>query len=496
MRAFLASSIGVVCATALVIPLTALAGAAPASAPAAAPAGAELPGSTQSLPLTPLGSTSDRAAPESAAGAAGAAGAASQGLAARDVRPFSLVGVVWRDPGKELHGQVQVRTRSSATGRWSAWQQLQAHSDDAPDMGSPEWRGGRMRGGTAPLWVGASDGVQVRVSPQRAAGPLPAGLRLELVDPGGEPAADPAGGTGRAATAGSAPAIAGSAPATGPAGATDPRAAEAQADDTRVLDPEPDAIFGDVPALPPDDSAGSGQDPAPDKDQGTEGAAEPEIDPSHILPEEPAERTSARPFAAPRPRIITRAGWRADESLRERGYVYTKRVRAAFIHHSATGNGYACSQAPAMLRGIYRYHVKSSGWRDFGYNFAVDKCGNIYEGRAGGVTKAVMGAHTMGFNSNTMGIAVLGTYTSTAPSKAAVAAIAKLTAWKLGLFGANPQGTTTLVSGGSNKYRKGARVQLKVISGHRDGFVTECPGAALYARLGSARSTASDLQGR
>ena len=58
----------------------------------------------------------------------------------------------------------------------------------------------------------------------------------------------------------------------------------------------------------------------------------------------------------------------------------------------------------------------SSGWRDFGYNFAVDKCGNIYEGRAGGVAKPVLGAHTLGFNTDSMGIAVLGTYSHDHPA--------------------------------------------------------------------------------
>ncbi len=166
------------------------------------------------------------------------------------------------------------------------------------------------------------------------------------------------------------------------------------------------------------------------------------------------------------------------------------------MHHSATGNNYTCKQAPSVLRSIYRYHVKSSGWRDFGYNFAVDKCGNIYEGRAGGVSRAVLGAHTLGFNTNTMGIAVLGSYSSTNPPAAAVTAVAKLTAWKLGLFGRNPKGKVTLVSGGSNKYAKGKKVKMNVISGHRDGFATECPGARLYKKLGTARTSSAHLQGR
>ncbi|MGW9040833.1 peptidoglycan recognition protein family protein, partial [Streptomyces sp. NPDC055721] len=164
--------------------------------------------------------------------------------------------------------------------------------------------------------------------------------------------------------------------------------------------------------------------------------------------------------------------------------------------HSATGNNYTCRQAPSVLRGIYRYHVKSSGWRDFGYNFAVDKCGNIYEGRAGGVAKPVLGAHTLGFNTNSMGVAVIGTYSKSNPPAAVLTAVAKLTAWKLGLHGVDPKGTTYLTSGGGNLYKKGTKVKLRTISGHRDGFATECPGARLYGKLGTARTTSAKYQGR
>ncbi|MER0245913.1 peptidoglycan recognition protein, partial [Streptomyces sp. HSW2009] len=220
-----------------------------------------------------------------------------------------------------------------------------------------------------------------------------------------------------------------------------------------------------------------------------------------VLPAETDEqadeqRTWQRRYTAPRPRIVLRKGWSADERLRERRLGYTKTVQAAFVHHSATGNNYRCSQAPSVIRSIYRYHVKSSGWRDLGYNFLVDKCGNVYEGRAGGPAKPVLGAHTLGFNSNSTGIAVLGTFSRTAPPGAAVRAVAKLTAWKLGLHGRDPGGSAYLVSDGSNKYRKGVTVRLKVISGHRDGFTTDCPGTRLYQRLAAARSTAARLQGR
>jgi len=121
---------------------------------------------------------------------------------------------------------------------------------------------------------------------------------------------------------------------------------------------------------------------------------------------------------------------------------------------------------------------------------------DIYEGRAGGVAKPVMGAHTLGFNSNSMGIAVLGTFSSAGPTKATVKALGRLTAWKLGLHGANPSGKTYLKSGGGNLYAKGKNVRLNVISGHRDGFPTECPGRKLYGKLGSVRGYAAYYQGR
>lgn len=457
MRGFLASSIGVTCAAALALPLTLPSSGARAAAPAAqssaGPSVESVAGSTQSLPLTPLGS--DR----SSGGAAG-----EQGLLQREVRPFSLVGVVWDDPDDELHGSVVVRTRASGTGTWSGWQPVETHNHEhAADPDDPERASGRVRGSTAPLWVGDSDGVEIRVRGEaaqhrgatrpRAQEALPTGLRLELVDPGAEP--PPQGST--------------------PKGPGSPALTAETAASS--------AVNADLAPL------GAAVIPELSKKQ-----TEDDLIAARGGPEEAAGK--ARPYVGPRPRIITRKGWGANERLRERDFAYTRTVKAAFVHHSASGNNYRCSQAGSVLRSIYRYHVKSSGWRDFGYNFAVDKCGNIYEGRAGGVAKPVLGAHTLGFNSNSMGIAVLGSFGSSRPPAASVNAIARLTAWKLGLYGANPRGKTYLRSGGGNLYKKGSNVRLHVISGHRDGFATECPGIRLYKKLGKARSTSARYQGR
>ncbi|MFD7972456.1 N-acetylmuramoyl-L-alanine amidase [Streptomyces clavifer] len=483
MHALLATSIGVTCAAALTLPLAAPAPAAPVPAPGAhAPAAsaAEPSGSTQSLPLRPLTEASPRAT-ESVSPLA-------RGLRQRDAHRFSLVGVVWDDADAELHGTVQVRARATGTGRWSGWQDLETHNTDhAADAGSAERTSGRVRGSTAPLWVGDSDGVEVRVrsgdsGPQNRAGgtaPLPEGLRVELVDPGDDPQQPPTAGAPVTVT-----------PTTGTP-ATGTPAVGTPATVTPVTSPQPGAL-PEAAGL----SLAAAESSAVNADLAPLGATEIPALSKAESEEQAVVAAGAKPFVGPRPRIVTRKGWGADESIRERAFAYTTTVKAAFIHHSATGNNYTCSQAPSVLRSIYRYHVKSSGWRDFGYNFAVDKCGNIYEGRAGGVTKPVLGAHTLGFNSKSMGIAVLGTYSAKNPPAAAVTAIAKLTAWKLGLFGRNPKSKVTLVSGGSGKYKKGANVKLNVISGHRDGFATECPGSRLYKKLGTARTSSARLQGR
>ncbi|MFD7442442.1 peptidoglycan recognition protein [Streptomyces sp. NPDC059909] len=483
MRALLASSIGAACTAALVLPALALPAGATATV-GAAPAGPDVPGATQSLPLAPLPGLL-RADGE----------AVAQGLTRRDVRPFSLLGVVWDDVDAELHGTVQVRTRATGSGGWSAWQDVETHNHEhGADPGSTErTEGGPVRGSTAPLWVGDSDGVEVRVRPEPAGTgllrgltpPLPRGLRLELVDPG------------RAEE---------EAPVSDEAAEEEPVPEESVPEESVPESEAEPSGEEELPAAGAQSGIDNAQAAALSPEAAAASAVNAELAPlgAGVIPALTKAQTEAearmygvaKPYVGPRPRIITRKGWGADENLREKQFVYTNGVKAAFVHHTATGNRYTCQQAPSVLRSIYRYHVQSSGWRDFGYNFAVDKCGNIYEGRAGGVAKAVLGAHTRGFNSNSMGIAVIGTYSATTPPAVAVTAVARLTAWKLGLYGVDPTTTTYLTSAGGNKFTKGTKARLNVISGHRDGFATDCPGSLLYSKLGVARSASAKYQGR
>ncbi|MFI5101711.1 MAG: N-acetylmuramoyl-L-alanine amidase, partial [Actinomycetes bacterium] len=214
----------------------------------------------------------------------------------------------------------------------------------------------------------------------------------------------------------------------------------------------------------------------------------------------PAPASSAA-AAAGMPAIVTRAQWGADESLRDPTFKYTSTVKIAVVHHTASGNSYwqtggdTLAAAAKDLRAIYAYSV-ATGYADVPYNFLVDQAGRIYEGRAGGVDKAVLSAATGGFNTDTMSISALGNFQIARPSASLVAGIERIAAWKLGLFHRDPTGTTALISagGGTDRWPVGASVTLNNISGHRDTGATACPGSYLYPFLPAIRTAAKTLQ--
>jgi flagellar hook assembly protein FlgD len=199
----------------------------------------------------------------------------------------------------------------------------------------------------------------------------------------------------------------------------------------------------------------------------------------------------SEPAAAPvrvvaragQPAIIRRSQWGADESIVRAAPYYADRLRFAVVHHTAGTNSYTKAQSAAIVRGIERYHVLANGWNDIGYNFLVDKYGQVFEGRGGGIDKNVVGAHAQGFNTGSTGVAVLGTYTSARVSTAARAALVRVLAWRLDVAHVDPLSKLTWVSGGNPEFPAGTAVNLRAVSGHRDTGPTSCPGGALYAQL-------------
>jgi methionine-rich copper-binding protein CopC len=195
------------------------------------------------------------------------------------------------------------------------------------------------------------------------------------------------------------------------------------------------------------------------------------------------------------PPIIPRLSWGADESIRRHPPRYAPSLKVAFVHHTAGTNNYTRAQSAAIVRGIEIYHVKGNGWDDIGYNFLVDKYGQVFEGRYGGIDRNVIGAHTLGFNDGTVGVALIGDYTSTAIPAAAKTALEQLLAWRLDLAHVDPLSLVRFPSGGNSRYPAGTSVLLRAISGHRDAYFTDCPGNAAYAELPAIAKAVAALGG-
>ncbi|MCZ0987362.1 FG-GAP-like repeat-containing protein [Streptomyces diastatochromogenes] len=197
---------------------------------------------------------------------------------------------------------------------------------------------------------------------------------------------------------------------------------------------------------------------------------------------------AARPSTVAKPPVITQAEWGASTDY-DGTPSYGTEIKAAVIHHTGvdSDNKLSCADSRARLRTIQQEHF-SRGYFDIGYNFVVDRCGQIFEGRSGGMDLPVVGAHDIGFNTNTVGISYIGNYMSAQPSRAALDSIARIVAWKFGMYGVDPTGKVTLTSGSDagvdgNKVAKGTSITLPRVFGHRDTNATACPGDNLYKKL-------------
>lgn len=211
--------------------------------------------------------------------------------------------------------------------------------------------------------------------------------------------------------------------------------------------------------------------------------------------------------AVRQPPIITRAQWGADESLRRGSTTYSDTIKVAFVHHVVSTNNYTPAQAAQQMRNIYSWFTEGIKVNDFGYNFMVDRFGRLYEGRAGGVDRPVVGAHTSGFNAESFAVSFLGnadTLNPDAPTKEKILdSVSDLIAWKFELHDVNPLGSSVLTSAGpgpgqgtTSMYWPGEKVTSKTIAGHGDIGATSCPGEFLRPTLNHIRLAVSARQGR
>ena len=346
---------------------------------------------------------------------------------------LGIVGLVYDE-----HSDVEFEIRTKQDAEWSGWTELQS---DGTKEGSP---------GTDPYYVAGAQSAQVRILGD---GWEPEGTRVLLVDP-------------------------------------------------ERRDSDAEAVQDNVPVAPqqPGEDAetpsegGDSQQPAEEDSPGQPGGLEPgdgaagtTAQNTAFVPGGSAAGTSAQNMASvkktDKPKIRDRDDWGADESLGSTDPSIADEATAAIVHHTAGANDYDAEDVPAILRGIHTFHVEGQGWDDVGYNMFADKYGRLWEGRAGGLSKAVVGAHAGGYNTGTFGISVLGTFESKAPPQKTLDAVSGAIAWKLSLSGTSVDAKTTV-----------AGERMRTVIGHRDVGTTSCPGDAFYSALGDVRSTAVEMQ--
>ena len=210
---------------------------------------------------------------------------------------------------------------------------------------------------------------------------------------------------------------------------------------------------------------------------------------------QPKATTPAAQAATTQPAIESRAGWGADPLTMTWAPQFSP-TKKLIVHHTDTKNTYTDKAgAEQQIRNIYYFHSVTQGWGDIGYNFIIDKFGTIYEGRYSrvyaGVSPSgddatgngVTGAHTDGWNTGTVGIALLGTFTAEDVTPAARAALESLLAWEASRHGINPQATTPFVNPVSL-----ASITTPDIASHSAYTATACPGAVFNATLGTIRA--------
>jgi hypothetical protein len=196
------------------------------------------------------------------------------------------------------------------------------------------------------------------------------------------------------------------------------------------------------------------------------------------------------------PGITSRAQWGANESISytqpgcEGGPTSaTGGLTNAIVHHSASSNSYGPSDSAALIRGIQAYHVNTNGWCDIAYNFVIDRYGQVFEGRKGGITKAIIGGHSSGFNTGSTGVVLLGDFSIAPVPSAAYGSLVQLLSWKLAYHGVDPRSSIRYTTGANTSARwpQGTVVVLRAIGGHRDTNVTACPGDFAYGFLDRLR---------
>ena len=359
-----------------------------------------------------------------------------------EVDRFFVAGFTWTG-GADLPDGVRIYLRVRENGSWSPWYLSEAADSGRDDRATP---------GTGEFVTGGADAIQASV----VGSSLPAGLKLALVPsrPQGEEVLD--------------------------------------VDDLKTTEAAPTPVIEDASAA---ENQGTQVDPAAmalpaSPVPVTQPAAASVAAPATVPVVAPAATTAnGLPVA-----VTTRAEWGANASYMSWDPEYA-RAGHVVVHHTAGTNSYSAGQSASIVRGIYYYHAVVLDWGDIGYNFLVDKFGTVFEGRSGSVAapagRMSIGAHARGVNTGTMGISMMGDYSTVSPSDAQLSSVGKMAGWFLKRAGiSDVTGWAGLHVWTTERYQAGSTISMPRILGHRDVGYTTCPGNVGYSKLGTIRAIA------
>ena len=384
---------------------------------------------------------------------------------------FLVAGFTWVG-GADLPEGVRIYLRVRENGTWSPW-----YLNEEADSG----RDDRETAGTGEFVTGGADAVQASV----VGTSLPAGLKLVLVpsQPQGEEVLD----SGDVSTTDAAPT-----PVVEEAAAWQPGTGRAETSGSIGGSAVPSAPELTTPLTTSAVSTTAGLSPStvPATVSATVSATVPVSVPAAVSAAVPAG-TTANGLPVP---VTTRAEWGANASYMSWDPDYESAGHVV-VHHTAGTNNYSAGQSASIVRGIYYYHAVTLDWGDIGYNFLIDKYGTVFEGRSGSVAAPAgemsVGAHARGVNTGSMGLSMMGDYSSVSPSEAQLSSVGRMAGWFLkraGITDAN--GRAGLHVWTTERYQAGSTISMPRILGHRDVGYTTCPGDVGYSKLGTIRTIA------
>jgi N-acetylmuramoyl-L-alanine amidase-like protein len=200
------------------------------------------------------------------------------------------------------------------------------------------------------------------------------------------------------------------------------------------------------------------------------------------------------------PTIVSRAEWGADESIRDTHVVGWAPFRKIVVHHTASPN--TVMDPAATVRFGYRLHVVTRKFTDIGYHFLISPDGQIFEGRRArkygkgelhtgedGAGNAIIGGHTKGRNAGSCGIALIGNFTKSSPSNAAIETLIHLASWEAQRHKIDPLGSDEFIATDSTE------LVFPNIVGHRGIGSTLCPGNKMAASMPWLRRQVADRIG-